>query len=186
MPGLFSYGVNKKRIFANMSEQGKEYIMRSKYETNVAPYFDWIEAWCRDGIAEHKIAEKLNVSYASFREYKAKYPALSAILARTKEYVDLVEMVGAYKRRAEGYTVEEKTIRYKYVKRRDGTIEKVPVGESVTQKHIPGDPRAMENWLRLRQKEMWRDAIDVEEGSSGGGVIVIPKIEVDEYGNTED
>ena len=40
------------------------------------------------------MARRLNVAYSTFRKYKAMFPALSAPLARTREYVDLVEIVG--------------------------------------------------------------------------------------------
>lgn len=148
----------------------------SKYDTNVLPYLEYIEAWARDGVPEKEIAKKLCISYTMLKEYKKRESALSSILARTKEYVDLVQVVGAYKRRAMGYDYDETKVKYKYVKKRDGTIEKVPVGEEITRKHVPGDPRAMEFWLRTRQRELWGQAIETTADEVQNGVIEIPAV----------
>lgn len=148
----------------------------SKYDTNVLPYLEYIEAWCRDGVPEEQIAKKLNIAPSTFWKYKAEKRELSEVLARTKEYVDLVQVVGAYKRRAVGYDYNETKVKYKYVKKRDGTIEKVPVGEEITRKHVPGDPRAMEFWLRTRQRELWGQAIETTADDVQNGVIEIPAV----------
>lgn len=128
---------------------------RSKYETNILPRLEEIEAWARDGVPEDEMARRLSVAYSTFRRYKEQYSALSAPLARTREYVDLVEMVGAYKKRAMGYTYTETKRVYEIEKDPAGKEIKVLKGIQETQKHVPGDPRAMENWLRIRQPELW-------------------------------
>lgn len=155
--------------------------MRSKYETNVAPYFDWIEAWCRDGVSEAQIAKNLNVSKAAFEVYKKNHQDLTDLLRKTKDYVDLVEMMGAFKRRAEGYDVEEVTVDYAFVKNEEtGEYDKVPVGEHRRTKHVPGDERAMEAWMRLRHR-FQDDAIDVD--AEERGVVLIPAIEENTNGS---
>ena len=128
---------------------------KSKYERNIEPRLEEIEAWARDGVSEEEMARRLGVAYSTFRKYKEMYSALSAPLARTREYVDLVEMVGAYKKRAMGYTYTETKRIFKVTKTDDGREIRQLEGIQETEKHVPGDPRAMENWLRIRQPELW-------------------------------
>lgn len=128
---------------------------KSKYETNILPRLQEIEAWARDGVPEEVMARRLNVAYSTFRKYKQDYSALSAPLARTREYVDLVEMVGAYKKRAMGYNYTETKRIYKVTTTDDGREIRILEGIQEIEKHVPGDPRAMENWLRIRQPETW-------------------------------
>ena len=75
---------------------------KNKYDTNVKPRLAEIEAWARDGVPEKQMIKALGVSVDAFYRYKKEHNELKDILARTKDYVDKVEMVGAYKRRAEG------------------------------------------------------------------------------------
>ena len=92
-------------------------------------------------------------------------------MKRTKAYVDNVEMEGAYKRRAEGYTVETARRKYIYKLKEDGTTEKILVSEEIKEVHVPGDARAMENWLRHRQKEKWGG--DIVQEAPDSGVIIL-------------
>lgn len=150
-------------------------MAKSKYYTKVEPHLDLIEAWIRDGANEKMVALKLGVAYSTFREYKKIFPALSARLTRTKEVVDNVEVVNAYLRRAIGYTTVERKKTYKYIPDTSGNMIRVLVEEIEQEKHIPGDPRAMENWLRLRQKDTWGAAAEVlEDNEEGKGIVLIP------------
>ena len=147
-------------------------MRKSNYDTRVKPHLDRIKAWARDGIAEKKMREELNVSSSAWEEYKNKHPELKEILARTRDFVDNVEMVNAYKQRAEGYTTIETRREYAYLLNpQTMKRERILVKEIEQEKHVPGDPRAMENWLRLRQKATW-GGIEVSEGKSG--VVIIP------------
>ena len=138
---------------------------KSKYERNIAPRLEEIEAWARDGVSEEVMARRLSVAYSTFRKYKETFPALSAVLARTREYVDLVEMVGAYKKRAMGYTYTETKRIFKVTSTDDGREVRVLDSIQETERHVPGDPRAMENWLRIRQPELWGQ-IQAPDGAS--------------------
>lgn len=147
---------------------------KSKYETNVKPRLAEIEAWARDGVPEAKMMVALGVGRESFYRYKKEHSELSDILARTKEYVDNVEMVGAYKRRAEGYTTEEWTRVWEWRPDSEtGEMVRILVKETCSQKHVPGDARAMENWLRLRQRLNWGD-VQQDDGDQHG-VVFIPR-----------
>ena len=47
----------------------------SKYELEIVPQLDDIERWIRAGFSERDVAKKLGISWASFNNYKNKYPA---------------------------------------------------------------------------------------------------------------
>lgn len=143
---------------------------KSKYFTHVKPHLDLVEAWCRDGATDKMIAGKLGVAYSTFKQYKKDFSDLSAILARTKEFVDNVEVVNAYLKRATGYTTVTK--RKKYQLDPNGQLVLVEVIED--EVHVPGDARALENWLRLRQKETWGPAAEVVEEEDYKGIALIP------------
>lgn len=150
---------------------------RNKYDTHVKPRLDEVEAWIRDGLTNKEVAKKLRVSEDSLYTYQKKYPELKDILRKTKDYVDQVEMVGAYKRRAMGYTIVTTRQKYRYRHRMDGTVEKILENEEVKEVHVPGDARAMENWLRHRLKDQWGDIAEIDN-SKEAGVIVLKEREI--------
>ena len=150
---------------------------RNKYDTHVMPRLDEVEAWLRDGMTNKEVAKKLRVSEDSLYTYQKKYPELKSLLRKTKEYVDQVEMVGAYKQRATGYTILTTKKKYRYRRKLDGTFEKILENEEVKEIHVPGDARAMENWLRHRMKDSWGD-IEATEESAEAGVIVLKEREI--------
>lgn len=130
--------------------------MRSRYETRVLPRLKEIEAWCRDGVSEEQIAKNLGVAYSTFRTYREKYPALSAVLTRTRAYVDNVVVTGAFLQRAIGYTAVETKRTYQYVlDKSTGKRTRTLVEEVETEKHVPADPRLLELWLKTRLYETW-------------------------------
>lgn len=150
---------------------------RSKWDTNVKPRLDEVEAWLRDGMTNKEIAKKLRVSEDSLYEYQKQHPEFRELLRKTKEYVDQVEMMGAYKRRAIGYTVQTTVRKYRYRRRFDGKTEKILENEEVKEVHVPGDARAMENWLRHRMTDTWGD-VRAEEEHTEQGIIVLKEREI--------
>ena len=147
--------------------------MRCKYETHVLPRLEEIEAWCRDGVSDKDIAHNCAVAYSSFREYKSKYPALAAVLARSKAYVDDVIVTNAYLRRITGYDVVETQRQYKYGYDDNGEPVRQLVKETEETRHIPGDPRAAEFWLTHRNPDKWAA---VTQSNHDPGVVVLPEI----------
>lgn len=55
---------------------------RCKYNEYVKPRLKEIEEWKSNGFAECEIAIKLNISYSTFRDFKKKFPAFSAVLKK--------------------------------------------------------------------------------------------------------
>lgn len=64
--------------------------MKNKWETHIEPYLLEIESWAMQGASEQEIADKLSVSYATFRKYAKSRAELSSILARAKQHVEKV------------------------------------------------------------------------------------------------
>lgn len=149
--------------------------MRSKWESHVQPRLEEVEAWARDGVSEENIAKNLGVAYSTFRKYRDEQSALSAALARSKEYVDRVIVVNAYLRRITGYDAIET--------RREYTVmggERILSKEIEQTRHIPGDPRAAEFWLTRRQGKDWPMKVSGEEQQDNeSGVIEIPAVTAD-------
>ena len=62
---------------------------KSKYETNVQPRLLEIAAWCRDGLTDKEIAEKLDIGLDSFYRYKKDFSEFSDTLKETKKIADI-------------------------------------------------------------------------------------------------
>lgn len=149
------------------------------YQQKVEPNLDLIAAWVRDGINDQQIATNLGIAKSTLDRYKGAYPEFKAIFDKNRERLDYVHMINAYQRRAEGYTTIEEEKEYKILD--DGTKKLVKIKER--ERHVPADPRALENWIQLRMNNdpMWgkmREVLhnnDVIEAGEGGLVFIPAK-----------
>lgn len=123
----------------------------------MAKYTEWlteegltlIEGWARDGLIEEQIAKNTDVSYSTFREWKKRFPALSAALKKGKEVVDR-EVENALFKNAVGFMYEEETV--------------TNAGEVVTvKKYSKPNITAQIFWLKNRKMKEWRDKQEVEQ-----------------------
>lgn len=123
----------------------------------MAKYTEWlteegltlIEGWARDGLIEEQIAKNTGVSYSTFREWKKRFPALSAALKKGKEVVDR-EVENALFKNAVGFMYEEETV--------------TNAGEVVTvKKYSKPNITAQIFWLKNRKMKEWRDKQEVEQ-----------------------
>ena len=78
----------------------------SKYETNVKPKLFLVQMWARDGLTDEQIAEKLDISVASFYNYKNEHLEFLESLKKGKEVADY-EVENALFKKATGYKVVE-------------------------------------------------------------------------------
>lgn len=62
----------------------------NKWETNIEPYLSEIESWARRGAHEKEIAEKLNVSYSTFRKCVKSKQELESALKRGKRHAEKI------------------------------------------------------------------------------------------------
>ena len=105
-----------------------------------------LEGWARDGLTDEQIAHNMGVAYSTLRDWKNKYPALSAALKKGKEVVDN-EVENALLKRALGYS-------YKEIKTKDDG-DKIEVTETI--KEVVPDVTAQIYWLKNRRPDKWRD-----------------------------
>lgn len=108
-----------------------------------------LEGWARDGLTDEQISRNMGIAYSTFREWKKKYSAFSAVLKRSKDVVDR-EVENALFKRAMGYKYDEVTYeRGEEVKR-------------VTKEVVP-DTTAQIFWLKNRKPAEWRDKIEQQQ-----------------------
>lgn len=119
-----------------------------KYYTHVAPKFELIESWCRDGYLDKDIAVMLGLGQSTFKRYKKEHKDLRDLLTKTKEVVD-AKVENKLFTRAMGYTYDEITYEY-------GTEVK-----RVT-KTVHPDTTAQIFWLKNRRPDKWRDKRNYE------------------------
>lgn len=126
---------------------------RSKWDTNVKDKLILVEGWARNGLTEQEIAKKLGVAYSTFRDYKTKYPALSAVLKKGREVIDF-EVESALIKRALGYEYEEE-IKELVTDEETGIAEMKVV--KIVKKKVAPDVTAQIFWLKNRKPEEWKD-----------------------------
>lgn len=137
---------------------------KSKYETNVQPRLLEIAAWCRDGLDDKQIAEKLGISHESFYKYKRENVEFADTLKETKEIAD-IKVENSLNKNANGYDYEEQTVvMKKEVIYKDGKrVKEVTYPEVITlTKHKEAETKAQMFWLQNRKPEKWRNQSQVE------------------------
>ena len=108
-------------------------MARDKYTTHVKPFLEQIKDLKAHGATERQIANELNISYASFNNYKEKHKELKDVLLDANEKL-VSDIKGTLYRRATGYFIneEKKTI----INDSNGNMKEK---KEVTQKYITPD-----------------------------------------------
>lgn len=82
----------------------------SKYELEIVPKFGEIENLLRNGFRERDVAQKVGISWATWKNYKNRYPDFLALTKKSRENL-VGEVKSAVFRRATGFKyTETKTI----------------------------------------------------------------------------
>ena len=122
----------------------------------VAKYTEWltseglikIEGWAKDGLIDEQIASNIGVSYSTFREWKKRFPALSAVLKKSKDVVDR-QVENALFKSAIGFEYEEETV--------------TNAGDVVAvRKYSKPNTTAQIFWLKNRKRNQWTDKSEVD------------------------
>lgn len=108
-----------------------------------------LEGWARDGLTDEQISRNMGIAYSTFREWKKKYSAFSAVLKRTKDVVDR-EVENALFKRAMGYKYDEVTYE------RGEEVKRVT-------KEVAPDTTAQIFWLKNRKPAEWRDKVEQQQ-----------------------
>ena len=115
--------------------------------------------WARDGLTDEQIAEKLDISVASFYNYKNEHLEFFESLKKGKEVADY-EVENALFKKALGYNAKvKKAFKVKEVLYENGKrlkeTERIEYAED--EVHIPADTTAQIFWLKNRKPNTWRD-----------------------------
>lgn len=70
--------------------------MLGSYKKGKYKYQEWltpdgllkIEGWARDGLTDEQIAQNMGIAYSTFRGWRDKFSAISAVLKKGKEVID--------------------------------------------------------------------------------------------------
>lgn len=167
-------------------------VAKGKYETNVLPHLDKITAWAEAGASKKEIAEKLHITYSTFRKYlddgekgDERYAALSAALARACVIADSNVEAANYKL-ATGYTVElQKTFKVRVVDYDKDTGRKIREHEElvtgIDQVYVPPNVQAQIFYLTNRMPDKWkRQPGESADESQGGGVVYLSPVLLEE------
>lgn len=130
-------------------------------------YSEWLEedkltligGWARNGLSEEQIAHNMGIASSTLREWKKKYPAISATIKKSKEVADL-EVENAMYKAAMGYTAEETTEELKWDPKKNDWVLKVT---KRVKKHVPPNVTAQIFWLKNRKPDEWREKRFVED-----------------------
>lgn len=101
----------------------------------------------------------MGIAYSTLRDWRDKFPALSAALKRGKAPVD-IQVENALLKKALGFTVSiKKPIKLKTKRqlKNKGTIEEEHIEYADEEVYIPPDTLAQIYWLKNRRPDKWRD-----------------------------
>lgn len=116
------------------------------------------------GLTNTAIAENLGMPATKFQYWLIRYPNLKNALEEGRQKAD-ADVASALYSRAVGYTVMEDKIIFDP---KNGEVLKVPV-----EKHYPPDVTACITWLKMRQKDLWSERVQVDI-NHGGEIILSP------------
>lgn len=139
-----------------------------------------IRGWARDGLTEEQIAKNIGISRSTLREWKTKYPAISATLKKGKDVVDR-QVEEALIKSLMGYNTVEIT------KERNIKTGELEVTREVI-KEVPPNITALIFWLKNRKPKQWRETANDPKNKAEVKYIKAKteQIKGGEQNNTED
>lgn len=136
----------------------------NKYYKKVLPKLPLIMKWCRAGLNDLEICDRLKIKKSSYYEYKKKYPEFNEVVRKGKEYAD-AEVENQLYKNCIGYEYTEevqstkKEVIYENGKRVKEIVQPVVIE---LRKYRPSETNAAKFWLTNREKENWKDKQDVD------------------------
>lgn len=144
-------------------------MAKGKYEYWLTPEgLLKIEGWARDGLTDEQIARNMGVAYSTFRTWRDKYSALSAVLKKNKDVADRQVENSLFERALGGTHEVRKTfkVKEKYYDEHGKLCEKEKLVQATDEVYIPGDTTAQIFWLKNRKPDKWRDKREIEDRSA--------------------
>lgn len=127
-----------------------------------------LSGWAREGLTDEQISHNAGISRSTLKEWKKKYPTISAVLKKNKAIVDY-EVENALLKRAKGYRYKE--ITKELVKNPITSVYELKVTKEI-EKEVPPDVGAAMAWLKNRKPQLWRDKPQIKSEDDDGVVIV--------------
>ena len=162
--------------------------LKSKYDTNVAPHMANITKWAESGATAKDIAQKLGISYSTFRKYitlgqqgNALYTALSVAFTQACAKPDSAVENALY-RKTQGYNAKIiKHYKLKSVEYDAETGKRLRESETLVaaedEVHISADTSAQMFWLTNRMSDKWAYKPNQEQQDvEAGGVVLLPSV----------
>lgn len=139
----------------------------SQYELKVKPKIPLIIKWCRNGLTDEEIWNRLKISKSSFYGYQHKYSEFKEIVQKNKEYCD-AEVENQFYKNCLGYEYTEQALSTKkeiiYENGKKIKEVSVPIVVDIV-KHKPSDVNASKYWLQNRDPENWKDNRQIDIGN---------------------
>ena len=160
-------------------KQTKKKRTSSKWEEIIGK-LTYITALKLSGVSDDELCSRLNISKATFRKYKEKYPQFKEAVSIDREVADgMVE--AALLRSATGYTVTSRKI-YKlkntYYDDREKKVEEERLEYADEEQRVPPNLSAQTFWLKNRRPELWSDKTDKDrrdnDAGGDGGIVILP------------
>lgn len=148
------------RTVFNISRKKVGRMAKGKYQEWLEPEgLLKIEGWARDGLTDEQIAQNMGVAYSTFRTWRDKYSALSAVLKKNKDVADRRVENSLFERALGGTHEVRKTfkVKEKYYDDHGKLCEKEKLVQATDEVYIPGDTTAQIFWLKNRKPQEWRD-----------------------------
>ena len=127
------------------------------------------------GLTDTEMSSLLDISEATFNNWKHDYPMFLESLTRGKVESDVEVAVSMFKR-ANGYDYIEKVVTYKDDAQDDDISDSLKPSETkIFHKHLPADVGAQKSWLSNRRNKLWKANADSQEDTSKdhkGDVII--------------
>jgi len=130
---------------------------KSKYEPIFAKYVYYMAL---AGFTDVQMAEELEVSEATFHNWKRDHPELLESIKEAKILPD-DEIEASLFQRARGYRAKATHI----------SNYKGEITETEYIKHYPPDTAAAFIWLKNRRPERWRDKVEHDIGDTAAGKL---------------
>lgn len=133
--------------------------MKTKWdEWNAPDKLALVQTWAEKGLSEKQIAHNMGIAYSTFKDWKNKHSAFSALLKKSKRVID-EQVENSLLTKALGFTktvtkpVKVKEVKYSKEGKRQKEVEKVVMVEE--QVYVPPDTTAMIFWLKNRLPKDW-------------------------------
>lgn len=181
----------RKKTSGRYKKRGESQVKgkKDKYHRLIEPKLKLVLAMKRRGVSDEDIASSFGVAYSTFREYKKKYPPLSAVLsAGAHEAVLCVE--NALFEKSVGMDCEKRVpMKVKEVIYDERTGRKVKEIERIEyvkeQVLIPPDVGAMKFFLINRAPDAWAEHKEPTKDVPVGGLVMMPA-RLDEKGGSDE